>query len=78
MAKKREIYQKIHNRFNEDDYATIAEKDPDFIEWVEALLEKGESAEAIGRKIRAEHPHKWPQSKVIEGVAKYIKQQQNE
>lgn len=71
MAKKK-VYRRLHNRLYEDDYNTLLERNPELIEIIEELLKAGDSPQVIGRAVRQKHPHRWPESKRIEGVAQFM------
>lgn len=71
-------YLRIKARLDEDDYQQLLEKTPEIIDEIEAGIAAGDTPENIGRIIRSSHPHKWLQSKIFEGAARYILAQQNE
>jgi hypothetical protein len=71
MSKKK-TYRKLHNRLYEDDYNSLLERSPGLIEIIRELLEAGDDPRGIGREVRSMHPHKWIESKVIEGVAEFM------
>jgi hypothetical protein len=57
---------------DEEDYNMLYEKKPVYLEDIRAALKGGRTPAEIGAYIRRERPHRWPQSKVIEGAARHI------
>lgn len=72
MTKKKRRYKRTRAMLDQDDYEAIAAKWPDIIEEIQIGLLDGDNPKDIGRSIRRSHPHKWVQSKAIEGAARYI------
>lgn len=57
-----------------EDYQLLWEKKPKYLDDIQAALEAGKTPAEIGAYIRRERPHRWPQSKVIEGAARHFKE----
>jgi hypothetical protein len=55
-----------------EDYNILWEKKPEYLEDIRAALKRGQTPAEIGAYIRRERPHRWPQSKVIEGAARHL------
>jgi hypothetical protein len=61
-----------------EDYNLLFEKKPEYLKDISDALKKGKTPEEIGASVRRMRPHKWPQSKIVEGAAKYIQSQELE
>lgn len=72
MAKKKRRYIRTRAMLDYDDFEVLASKYPDIIKEIEAGINDGDTPVEIGRSIRRTHPHKWIQSKIIEGAARHI------
>jgi hypothetical protein len=71
MSKKPKL-KNITADMDEEDYQLLREKKPKYLDDIRAELRDGKTPAEIGAYIRRERPHRWPQSKVIEGAARHL------
>jgi len=68
-------YDDIMKSLDRKDFDLLEDREPDIIKGIRKRLSKGDSPKEIGAYIRRHSPHKWPESKMIEGAARHMERE---
>lgn len=70
-------YDDITGSLDRKDFDALEDREPDIIKGIRKRLNKGDSPKEIGGFIFRQHPHKWPESKMIEAAARHLERENN-